>query len=58
MHILTLVKKKYQEPKSKVGDLVEMSKYKNIFAKVYVLNWSVEGFCYLKKLKLLCRGYI
>ena len=29
-------------PKFKVGGLVRISKYKNIFAKGYVLNWSEE----------------
>ena len=31
-------------PKFKVGDHVSISKYKNIFAKGYVLNWSEEVF--------------
>ena len=31
-------------PKFKVGDHVRISKYKNIFAKGYVLNWSEEVF--------------
>ena len=31
-------------PKFKVGGLVRISKYKNIFAKEYVLNWSEEVF--------------
>ena len=29
-------------PKFKVGDHVRISKYKNIFAKDYVPNWSAE----------------
>ena len=33
-----------QDPKFKVGDRVRISKYKNIFAKGYVLNWSKEVF--------------
>ena len=32
----------YKDPKFKVGDHVRMSKYKNIFAKGYTLNWSEE----------------
>ena len=32
------------EPKFKVGDLVRISKYKNIFAKGYTQNWSEEVF--------------
>ena len=31
-------------PKVKVGDHVRISKYKNIFAKHYVSNWSEEVF--------------
>ena len=31
-------------PKFKVGDRVRISKYKNIFAKGYVPNWSEEVF--------------
>ena len=30
------------EPKFKVGDHVEISKYKNIFVKLYGPNWSEE----------------
>ena len=36
--------------KFKVGDLVRISKYKNILAKVYVSNWSEEIFG-IKKVK-------
>ena len=31
-----------KNPKSKVGDHVRISKYKNISAKVYTPNWSEE----------------
>ena len=31
-----------KDPKFKVGDHVGISKYKNIFAKGYVSNWSEE----------------
>ena len=31
-------------PKFKVNDHVRVSRYKNIFAKGYVPNWSEEGF--------------
>ena len=34
----------YQDPKFKIGDIVTISKYKNIFAKGYVPNWSEEVF--------------
>ena len=33
-----------KDPKFKVGDHVRISKYKNIFAKGYALNWSEEVF--------------
>ena len=33
-----------KDPKFKVGDHVRTSKYKNIFAKVYMPNWSEEVF--------------
>ena len=31
-----------KDPKFKIGDTVKISKYKNIFAKGYVPNWSEE----------------
>ena len=40
----------YQEPKFKIGDIVRILKYKNIFAKGYVPNWSEEVFM-IKKVK-------
>ena len=33
-----------KNPKFKIGDIVRISKYKNIFAKGYVPNWSEEVF--------------
>ena len=33
-----------KDPKFKVGDRVRISKYKNVFAKEYVPNWSEEVF--------------
>ena len=33
-----------KDPKFKVGGLVKILKYKNIFAKVYTPNWSEEVF--------------
>ena len=33
-----------KDPKFKVDDHVRISKYKNIFAKEYALNWSEEVF--------------
>ena len=39
-----------KDSKFKVGDRVRISKYKNIFAKGYTLNWSEEVFV-IKKVK-------
>ena len=39
-----------KNPKFKVGDHVNISKYKNISAKGYITNWSEEVFV-IKKLK-------
>ena len=39
-----------KDPKSKIVDIVRISKYKNIFAKVYVPNWLEEVFV-IKKVK-------
>ena len=33
-----------KDPKFKVGDQVRISKYKNIFAKGYIPNWSEDVF--------------
>ena len=33
-----------KDPKFKIGNHVRISKYKNIFAKRYTLNWSEEVF--------------
>ena len=37
------------DPKFKVGDRVRISKYKNIFTKGYMPNWSEEVFVVKKK---------
>ena len=51
MHTLILIKKiNNKDPKFKVGDRVRISKYKNVFAKGYVPNWSVEVF-FVNKIK-------
>ena len=39
-----------KDPKFKIGDIVRISKYKNIFAKSYVSNCSEEDF-EIKKVK-------
>ena len=46
-----------EDLKFKIGDIVRISKYKNIFAKVYVPNWSEEVLL-LQRLKLLFRGHM
>ena len=33
-----------EDPKFKILDIIRISKYKNIFAKSYVPNWSEEFF--------------
>ena len=45
-----------KDPKFKVGDHVRISKYKNIFAKGYMPNWSEE--ILLRKLKILYHGHM
>ena len=39
-----------EDPKFKIRDIVRLSKYKNIFTKGYVPNWSEEIFV-IKKVK-------
>ena len=39
-----------KNPKFKIDDTVRTSKYKNIFAKGYVINWSEKGFV-IKRVK-------
>ena len=45
-----------KNPKFKVGDRVRISKYKNIFAKGYMPNWSEE--ILLRKLEILYHGHM
>ena len=33
-----------EDPKFKIGDIIRISKYKSIFAKDYVPDWSEEAF--------------
>ena len=49
-YINTSKKIHYKDPKFKVGDRVRISKYKNIFDKRYMPNWSEEVFV-IKKVK-------
>ena len=37
-----------EDSKLKTGDIFRISKYKNIFAKGYALNWSEEAFIIIK----------
>ena len=39
-----------KDPKFEIGDIVIISKYKNVFAKGYTPNWSEEDFM-IKKVK-------
>ena len=39
-----------KDSKLKIGDIVRISKYKNMFAKIYIPNWSEEVFV-IKKYK-------
>ena len=50
-------KENKKAPKFEVDDRVITLKYKNIFAKGYVPNWSEEAFM-IKKGKTLCRGHM
>ena len=49
-YINTSKKINYKDPKFKAGDRVRILKYKNIFAKGYMPNWSEEVFV-IKKVK-------
>ena len=44
-----------KDPKYKIGDIVKISRYKNIFAKAQIPNWSEEVLM-VKKKKILCPG--
>ena len=50
MYINTSKEINKKDPKFKVGDRIRISKYKNIFAKGYMPNWSEEVFV-IKKVK-------
>ena len=47
-----------KDPKFKIGDIVRISEYKNIFGNGYVPTWSEEVFVIKKFKEILCRGYI
>ena len=57
IHISILKKGNDKNPKFKVGDHVRISKYKNIFTKGYMRNWSVEIFI-IKKTKNTLPGHM
>ena len=40
-----------KDPKYKIGDIVRISKYKNIFARGYTPNWTKEVFVIKKNFK-------
>ena len=40
-----------ESPKSKIGDNIRISRYRNIFAKGYLSNWSEEVFV-IKRVKI------
>ena len=47
-----------EDPKFKIGDIVRIWKYKNIFAKCYVLKWSEEGFVITKVKNIVSWTYV
>ena len=47
-----------KDPKFKVGDHVRVSKYKNIFAKGFVPNWSEEVFVVSKVKNTVPQTYV
>ena len=49
-HIESIKEIYYQDPKFKIDGIVKISKYKNIFAKGYLPNWSEEVFV-IRKVK-------
>ena len=47
-----------KDPKFKIGDIVKISKYKNIFATSYVPNWSEKVFVIKKVKNTVLRLYV
>ena len=47
-----------KDPKFKIGNTGRISKYKNLFAKGYVPNWSGEVFVITKDKKTPCCGHM
>ena len=46
-----------KNPEFKIGDIVKISKYKNVFPNGYTPDWPDEVFM-IKKLKILCCGHM
>ena len=46
-----------KDPKFKIGDIVRIAKYENIFCKRLCSKLVRRSFCDLKKLETLCRGH-
>ena len=42
MYILTTKVVNYKDPELKIGDIIRISKYQNIFAKGFTTNWFEE----------------
>ena len=49
---------KDKDPKFKIGDIVKISKYKNVSAKDYVSNWCKEIFVIKKFKNTVPRAYV
>ena len=47
-----------EDPKFKIGVIIIISKYNNIFAKGYVLNWSEKFFVITKVKNTVSRTYV
>ena len=47
-----------KNPKFKIGDICRISKYKNIFAKGYIPNWSEEVFVIKKDKNTVSWTYV
>ena len=47
-----------KKPKSKIGDIVRISKYKNVFAKGYTPNWFEDIFLITKVKNTVPRMYV
>ena len=47
-----------KDAKHKIDDIVTISKYKNIFAKMYTSNWSEDVFAIKKVKNTVPRTYV